>query len=247
MGEIVLKNAKIYVGGHDLSGSINSVSISHSVDMLDKTTFGSSARKRIAGLKSVEFNAGGWFNASSSKQSDPVLWPEIGAAAEVVSIVPQGESTGNRAFFTKEVASEYSPGGSIGEIMRFDFAGAGDSPLIRGSVIRVSAAATTGTGIAVDGGTRKSTQRVYGVVHCKSMSSVGATLDVVVQSACSSGFPAATAEATFTSLSTVVAAIPNAEWKVGTASSTIRNWLRVNITSTSTTPAGDLIVNAGFY
>ena len=244
MAEIVLKNAKIYMHGYDLSGNVNNLTLTESADIHDRTTFGSSARKRLAGLRNVDLSVSGFFDASSSKQIDPVAYPRIGTTEEVVSVMPDGSTEGSRAFFTKNVIAEYSPSGSIGEMFGFNLVGNGDYDLIRGKVLKKSTASTTGTGTAIDLGSRTTTQTLSAAIHCKSISSSGATLDVSVQSACSSGFGTVTTEIQFTQITD---SSPIAELKASTQISSARQWCRTSITTTSTSviQTGDFIISAG--
>ena len=244
MGELILKNAFIFMNGYDLTGSMNNITLTESVDIHDRTTFGSSARKRLAGLRNVDLSGSGFWDASSSGKIDPVAFTRIGATEEVMSVMPDGSTEGSRAFITKNLVAEYSPSGNIGDMHGYNLVANGNYDLIRGKVLKKSTASTTGTGTAIDLGSRTTTQRLTAAIHLKSISSSGATLDVSVQSACSSGFGSVTTELQFTGLTD---AGPTAQLKASTKVSSIRRWCRTNITTTSTSviQTADLVVSAG--
>ncbi len=61
MSELVFDNVGVYMGGYNLSSNINQVSLNAKQDTLDITTFGSSSRERIAGLKDVDVSGSGYF------------------------------------------------------------------------------------------------------------------------------------------------------------------------------------------
>jgi hypothetical protein len=48
---IVVTNAVVSIGGVDLSSHITKVTLSTSVNELETTTFGSTAKRRVAGLR----------------------------------------------------------------------------------------------------------------------------------------------------------------------------------------------------
>ena len=77
MAETILKNVKLYYAGYDLSGDMNSLTLGHTVEMLDKTVFGSSFRRRKAGLRDMEISGGGFYNTTAGG-NNPILSDSVG-------------------------------------------------------------------------------------------------------------------------------------------------------------------------
>ena len=195
MSELVLKNVKIYLKGYDLSGDMNSVTLTQSADMLDRTVFGANSRQRKAGLKDIEFSGAGFWNSSGStygsstgllvNKPDPVIYNAVGGTSDLMTLLPEGTALGGLAYFSKNLVSEYVPGGSIGEMLGFTFAafGAGSESsegsvrtgsLIRGKVMEAGLK-TSAIGIARAFGSATTQMRLYAGVHVKS---IIATTDV---------------------------------------------------------------------
>lgn len=234
MGEQVLKNCKLYFDGYDISGHTNNITLNYGAELQDRTSFGSTARKRIAGLTNVELTGSGYFEAGTSKP-DTAIYPTIGSSsATVLTVCPTSNgAAGERAFSHKAMIGEYAPGGNIGEIMGFSFAAFGEgSPLVRGVVAENSTALSTGLSATPHNlGTGTSTQKVYAALHAISVSSSAAVLDFTIQCAGSSGFSIFTTQLALNQITDTGG--HTAQWK-STAASTDKNWYRLSITSTST-------------
>ena len=48
MAELVLKKAEIFIDGKEYSNNFSSINFNYSVDLVDRTGFGSSGRQRLA-------------------------------------------------------------------------------------------------------------------------------------------------------------------------------------------------------
>lgn len=141
MTEQVLKNCKLFVGGYNLTGDMNSLTLNYSADILDKTVFGSTFRQRKAGLLDTEITCAGFWNSSegssgvSYSKVDPVAFNKTGSSDELISVLPEGTGIGNIAWFGKGFAREYGITGNVGEMLGFTFAAVGDGNMNRGKVL----------------------------------------------------------------------------------------------------------------
>ena len=113
----VITNATVTVGGVDLSSSIRKVTLSTSRAELDTTTFGSSAKRRVAGLAdnkvSLDFNQD--FSASSVEAS---IYTLIGSTTTIV-IKPNGTtaSATNPSYTFTALVTEWTPlDAQVGEL-----------------------------------------------------------------------------------------------------------------------------------
>lgn len=114
---IVITNANVSIGGVDLSSHITKVTLSTSRAEIDVTTFGNSAKRRVAGLQdnsvSIDFNQD--FSASAVEAT---LYPLLGSTVAVV-VKPNGTTTGtaNPAYSFNALAVEWTPlDAQVGEL-----------------------------------------------------------------------------------------------------------------------------------
>ena len=105
----VITNATVTIGSVDLSSSIRKVTLSTSRAELDTTTFGNTAKRRVAGLAdnkvSMDFNQD--FSASSVEAS---IYSLIGTTTTVV-IKPSGTtvSATNPSYTFTALVTEWTP------------------------------------------------------------------------------------------------------------------------------------------
>lgn len=169
----VLTNSRLYYKGHDLSGMTNNITLNYSADLLDRTCFDSVSRKRLAGLKSMELSMAGFWDsshknvASSEVGPDRLMYNAIGGTSDVMSVVPRGTGFGFGAHFTKGIAGEYSPAGSIGELMGYTFNAYGEGePVVHGKLMHAGPLTTESlksTGIDFANGATGT--KIYAGVH----------------------------------------------------------------------------------
>ena len=128
MAVSVLKNAKILVNGADLTGYTNTVTVGNRQDVLDVTCFGSSNRKRKTGLYDYSVSISGFWDSSggiptgagksTSRKPDPISYGSL-TSSGLVSLVPDGSAPGNIAYFGQVYGSEFSIGGTVGDMMGY--------------------------------------------------------------------------------------------------------------------------------
>jgi len=118
MARIVLNNASIVFGtSNDLSDHIASVTINTSYDIVETTSFGSTAKTRIAGLAdnsvSLEFHQD---FASGSVES--IIYPLLGTAINIkVKPVADTVTATNPQYAFSTLISEWTPlNGAVGEL-----------------------------------------------------------------------------------------------------------------------------------
>lgn len=118
MAEIVLKNAAVIVNSVNLSDHVRGVTINYSAELQDKTAMGSSARKRIAGLKdftiSVDYN-----QDYAASKVDATHFSLVGGTTFAIKIFPNSTTVGagNPYYSGACLLESYSPiAGSVGEL-----------------------------------------------------------------------------------------------------------------------------------
>lgn len=109
MASFALTDAKVTVGGTDLSTYVRQVTINVSADEQDDTAMGDTFRSRIAGLKdwsvNLEFNQD--FAAGAV---DATLWPLLGTVATVtVKATSAANSVTNPQYSGSVLVSQVNP------------------------------------------------------------------------------------------------------------------------------------------
>ena len=196
MAETILKNVKLYYAGYDLSGDMNSLTLGHTVEMLDRTVFGSSFRRRRGGLRDMEISGGGFWN-STAGGNNPILYDSVGSAAstaKTITVLPEGTGIGNEAYFAPNIAGSYSPSGTIGGMLGFTFAGQGNGDFVMGKVLRAGWGSTLAAAAAIRkigaGSTAK--EKTACAVHVfKSSGAAGASVTLHVDRSTTTDFSSA--------------------------------------------------------
>lgn len=117
MARIVLTNASVTFASTDISSYVSSITLSTSLDVVDTTAFGSTARSRVAGLAdnqvTIEF-----FQDFASGALESVVYPTIGTSvAMVVKPVAGSTSATNPQYSFNALVSEWQPlSGAVGEL-----------------------------------------------------------------------------------------------------------------------------------
>lgn len=114
---IVVTNAVVTIGGVDLSSHITKVTLSTSVNELETTTFGNTAKRRVAGLRdstvAIDFNQD--FAAAAVEAT---LYPLVGSTTAVV-VKPNGTaaSATNPSYTFNALITEWMPlDAQVGEL-----------------------------------------------------------------------------------------------------------------------------------
>lgn len=226
MAEQVFKQCKIYIDGNDIGGKFNEVTVNRMADMVDRTAFGSSFRKRLAGLQSADISGGGFYDATSETSVDDVLFDEAGSSSVIV-VTPGSSATGT-AYFCDQFVGEYSHGGNIGEMHGFNFAGQADAALVRGKVAQIGTISASGDGTTLELGDN-STKKVWAAVQYVSLSRSTAEVSVEIQADSASGFATPTTVMSFTSAITA-----NTASMASTALGSTDEWYRAIVVGGAT-------------
>jgi hypothetical protein len=117
MARIVLTNASLTFAGTDISSYVSSVTLSTSLDVVDTTSFGNTARTRVAGLAdnqvTIEF-----FQDFGSGLLESIIYPTIGTSAAMIIKPVAGSTTAtNPQYSFNALVSEWQPlSGAVGEL-----------------------------------------------------------------------------------------------------------------------------------
>lgn len=232
MAPIILKNAKLYLGGFNLSGDLNQMALNYGVDMLEVTTFNDAAKRRIAGLFDVSADLQGFYQAGTNPDLvDKILWDKLALQDEIMTICPTTGAAGEVAYFTKVIEATYTPGGSVGEVFPFSVEAQGAERLVRGIVAETGVKTATVTGTARNLGAVTASQKLYAAMHVIAASGTTPTLGVTIESDDASGFASPVTRITFAQATAI-----GAQWKE-VAGAITDTWYRPVITIAGTTPS----------
>ena len=117
MAKVVLTNPQVSIGGVDLSGWVTNVTLQTTYDIIETTTFGSTAKSRVAGLadNSCSFDFIQDFANSAVEQT---IYPLLGtAAAVIVKPVNTTTTTTNPQYSFNALVSDWTPlKGAVGQL-----------------------------------------------------------------------------------------------------------------------------------
>ena len=208
MAEHMLYNAVILYGGYEFHSYLNEVSFNYAARMLDAGTFGDDTEINSPGPLIVSASSAGFWSADGGDgQPDKILFDDLGADDKLFSAFPEAAAEGARGFSFLTSRASYNPGGSWGELFRFDAEGHGRSRLLQATVLTNTTAGSSDTGTARQVGAVAANQKLYAILHVTASSGdASQTLDVKVQSDDDQGFASPTDRVTFSQVTTSVTA-----------------------------------------
>lgn len=244
MSTLTLSDQQAYFDGFKISNSLNSMSVDHTADAPDVTTFGSTGnREFVGGLKSVGFSMQGFYNGIETL--DAALHSAIGTVDIPLTFFPENTSAiGDLAYLMQVLQAQYTINGGIGDPFGFSLSGNNNDSagLIRGNIMLNDAAITaTGNQTGVQVGAVTATQSVYASLHVYDVSGTSTpTLGIKIQSDDNAGFTTPTDRITFTDITAV-----GSEWMQIAGAITDDYWRVVVETVSGTTPSFGAIVSLG--
>jgi hypothetical protein len=210
MAKFVLNNVRLFAGGADLTTVNNKLEIMAEVEEKDATSFAATGgvwHESLGGIRSTSTSASGQWEALDSTKVDNVIWSQLGSISAMTAC-PAGATFGSLAWFTAALRTNYTLGGSVGDVAPWSASTQGSWPLVRGfvAVSPASVVSTTpffGPPIQIVGGVPAG-KSLYAALHVLSVSGTGGpTLTATVNSDDSAGFPSATTRITFPSQAAV--------------------------------------------
>lgn len=209
----VLKNCKAYLDGYDLTGNSNNVELNYSADSLENTVFSATTKSRQAGLKNVEVNLEGFWEAGIGKIDEAVAknLDAGGLVGKIITLCPTGGAANEPFFSFENIFGEFQLGAQVGELLPFSYNGGGSDSegLIKGTVLENAAKTATAAGTGRQLGQVAAGQHVYAVMHVLAVSGTNPTLDMVIESDDNAGFLTAEDRITFPQATAVGAAWGN--------------------------------------
>ena len=196
MAKQVLKNARIFAGGYDLSGDSNQVALKYSAEILDSTVFNAASKGRTPGLLDTGIEASGFWDDATAV-ADTYAGAKLAVVDTPITAIPSAAAQGDLAYFFKSLLGEYSPGAAVGELLKFSLTAQGTDSLLRGNILEYAIKTATAAGAAQQLGAVLATQKLYAVMHVLEVSGTNPTLDMLIQSDSAQAFSSPETKITF--------------------------------------------------
>lgn len=120
MATIHYRNAVFLINGADVSGDVQELSINYSVETLDATAMGATARVKKGGLFVAQITSKILFDTANGVPED-LLFPLTGSDFQVLAVYPNGvteQSTNSGSGFgCRGVLSSVQIGGAVGTLL----------------------------------------------------------------------------------------------------------------------------------
>ena len=256
MAIAAIKNASMLAAGVDFSAYSNMLQLEAMVEPKDSTTFSTSGWKTFLGvLKEASWNFSGF--RSNTAEPDSIFYNPstadpgvvLGATTQVsfpaTATITNPLVEGDIAFNMRAIRNQIVSTGQVGELAGFNLALKGDQPMVRGRILAtVAAASATASTTGFEVGATSATQKLYASLHVTSISTVGDTLDVIVESDDNSGFTSPTTRVTFTQ---VVSAdgTHTAQWATPISGAITDTYYRITATIAGSSPSFSYVVFVG--
>lgn len=182
MSNYVLKNAKLYWEGYDLSGRLTAINLPLTQEAKDDTRFSSvSARTYLPGAKGHSLTYSGYHDNATLLNPDKYIYAEYGSAATVITVSCDGADEGEKAYSLYANSSEYTPiGGDHGDVTAFNLNATGTGKAFQGIVMQNGQETSTGTGTAREILGMDEGDVAYMGIHCTELDAT--SLDIIVRS-----------------------------------------------------------------
>jgi len=117
MAKIVLTNPSITIGGIDLSDHINNITLETKYDIIETTTFGSTAKTRVAGLADNQVTLD-FMQDFGSNSVEATIYPLLGTTTSIVIKPVAGTTTTTNPQYTvSALVADWTPlKGGVGQL-----------------------------------------------------------------------------------------------------------------------------------
>ena len=145
------KSSQVLHGAYNLGAFLNDASASADVEVSETTSFGSSAKTYLVGLRDGTVSASGMFDGASGAV-DEVLSASIGSdTLAPVTIGYNGTTLGNRVTILKAKTTSYEVSTPVGDVVAVSYSAQADGGLDQGvSLAALASVSATTTGSSHD-------------------------------------------------------------------------------------------------
>ena len=173
------KNAVVLLADTNLSTTLTDAALSLTADVSETSTFTSTSKSYVSGLKDGTATLSGYFE-SSSPDADAEYLAQLGGSGAAFSIAPIGYTRGNAVSFGDTIGTSYDRSADVGSVVAVAVAFQFDGDAYNGlSLLAPTAVTSSSNEATVDFGAA-GTNGGAGVLHGVAKSG-SPTLDVKIQ------------------------------------------------------------------
>jgi hypothetical protein len=117
MAKLVLTNASVSIGGTDLSTSITNITLETKYDIIETTTFGNTAKTRVAGLADNSISLD-FLQDFAASLVEATIYPLLGTVQTIIVKPVSGTTTTTNPQYTvSALISDWTPlKGAVGQL-----------------------------------------------------------------------------------------------------------------------------------
>jgi hypothetical protein len=117
MAKIVLTNASVSIAGTDLSTSITNITLETKYDIIETTTFGNTAKTRVAGLADNQITLD-FLQDFAASSVEATIYPLLGTTQTIIVKPVSGSTTTTNPQYTMSaLISDWTPlKGAVGQL-----------------------------------------------------------------------------------------------------------------------------------
>lgn len=175
------KSVQIFQDIYDVSQFFSQFSVPRTIDEVDITTFGATAKAFLVGFSDGKVSASGFFDQTVTTGSDELLSGQISSNTnQVLTIAPAGAATvGNRVMFCKTKELAYTIEGSVADAVKVKAEWRADGGVEGGYNLHVyQSESSSGSYAQVDigGASGIPITQGYGAIHVTACTASGAVV-----------------------------------------------------------------------
>lgn len=232
-------NARLWLAGFDVSGHASALAMEQAAALLDDTVLTLDAVSRVGGLPGAKVHAEGYWDTNAD--ADAAIMAQLGLTNVPLSVASQGGAESSVAYCFPAAVGSYSPGGQVGDLLRFAVDGeSAGTAITRGVVGLNRQLSATGTGPAQNLGLLASGKTLACAVHLLSLTGTTPSVTITVESDDSSGMATPVTRITFPALTAA-----DGQFKTLAGPVATDTWWRVKATIAGTGVAAQLAVVLG--
>ena len=176
----VLKDGRLWVGGKELTGDMNSIALAEAVEAMPDARYGDDTRVEKPGLFTGRLEAAGYFNATTVDVAANIY---RGLADVPVTFGVLTGAEQELCYMMRAMVANYTIGGVVGEQLPFTVSAgsSGGDQIVRGIIVQIeSGASSSQNSPVIQYGAMGAAERCISLVHITQLS--GTSLDYKLQS-----------------------------------------------------------------
>lgn len=170
------KRTAVLLNGTDMSPFLNDATTTQAIETAETTTFGDADKTYITGLADGTISTSGLFD-SSAGASDEILSGSLGQEDNTFTVLPEGDTAGNRAVLANGQLASYEISSPVADVIAISAEVQADGGLLHGLSLTgaVSTGSASATTTGINNGSATSNGGLYNL-HITSNTRDGSTV-----------------------------------------------------------------------